>query len=945
MVDKNIIDEYFTRAGIIYNQQHTLYVSPKSIAGFSLCVLPERETYVFTTYSIGDQDDINIIRRSDVLKAFNCNLCPIESVKISGYQNSYTTDTPSSKLSETYTGLVNGTKFIISATSGEYLPNHLLFVSAEHIPTYNIFLEQTLFIDLFGFLHYNTTKNSMNLIAIFNGRSGSNISHFHVHLSNYEGVFINDLLSNLDTFLSQDITYITENDRYFNMCVLAKNNPEELFNLVYKNVYTNYIIPDNTNNLSCIFLKRTHKEKDVYILILMLTSSDLTKKMYIHNNCVYTLMSSALIISAGCIDTRMTKIEYDILINQLKTHYNTFFLPLTDIFKNDTTLALIGRIPSVIVDFEKSTIEEQIVVLHDIIIQKLGFNNLYKLKNNIKIDITNAYTIIEHLLYPLYNNKEYTISIMYILSIIIRRLSDVDYNILLNSGNDIFTNIQLQSVTDIFKNYSVNTGKEDNGITRSYLSGNYLYFKGQFIQHLIKKNLTNLLLITQKKPLNILDLSESNHINDWIDFNFKQIGEPSAYGTNTVSKIKDFDIDFVMKIQISRGTRDHYVERYYHEFFASLSVNNIRDVIPNFVLCYGGFLCNTTDFRTNLCNGGIGLNNTTYLLLENIKHSKTLSRSFRIPHINTPYEADNILDILYQILTSLAIAMEVNDFTHYDLHSNNILEYNFIENSDFLNLFKHYNEGTIPKVENCLFEYYFKDDTIIIMPVKYLYVIIDYGFTYTKDLPKNKIYVSERHVQSMGATSNKSNPLTDTFCVIMDCLFHTICYTPYNIFDIDITTNAYTWKINNLTDFFYNFLHNYVDLWRMSTPDIINVLALTRFNNAQEFANFFISITHTAYIGCFSFNRLHKDFVLDTRSNFSTALNIIKFMKEHYYDAKNLNNLKTTPHTYTYVWGTNIPSGINQGIQPNGNVISNIRNKEHMHRQKIENVKDFLTKI
>lgn len=129
------------------------------------------------------------------------------------------------------------------------------------------------------------------------------------------------------------------------------------------------------------------------------------------------------------------------------------------------------------------------------------------------------------------------------------------------------------------------------------------------------------------------------------------------------------------------------------------------------------------------------------------------------------------VNICYQIITGLAFGYQLNKFTHYDLHCDNIMQYDFINNSEYLNLFSNFKEGDqIPEVQNVLFKYYLKNNEYILIPTKYLYVVIDYGQAYVEGV---RTHIDPR-LADIGMTSNRYNNNSDIFT-----FFYVIFYIIY----------------------------------------------------------------------------------------------------------------------------------------------------------------------
>lgn len=106
------------------------------------------------------------------------------------------------------------------------------------------------------------------------------------------------------------------------------------------------------------------------------------------------------------------------------------------------------------------------------------------------------------------------------------------------------------------------------------------------------------------------------------------------------------------------GDIDEFFDENIHEAFIGLcAVNYLREVIPNFVYTYGIFRNPCIFQKDSQCN---------YLMIELIP-GQTWKKFIRTATV------DQFLDTFLQICLSLKLAKEKYDFTHYDLHYENVI--------------------------------------------------------------------------------------------------------------------------------------------------------------------------------------------------------------------------------------------------------------------------------
>ncbi len=141
-----------------------------------------------------------------------------------------------------------------------------------------------------------------------------------------------------------------------------------------------------------------------------------------------------------------------------------------------------------------------------------------------------------------------------------------------------------------------------------------------------------------------------------------------AYGNISLAKIKDLDII----IKAPKRVEDDDLP---HEYFVGMhALNNLRKDIPNFVYVYGGFSCSKPIISDeddkkiiNWCT--TDKDSVGYVIYENIVPSISLYDFIE----KSDFSFETLLSLYLQVLLSLNLANEKYQFTHYDLHPNNII--------------------------------------------------------------------------------------------------------------------------------------------------------------------------------------------------------------------------------------------------------------------------------
>ena len=167
-------------------------------------------------------------------------------------------------------------------------------------------------------------------------------------------------------------------------------------------------------------------------------------------------------------------------------------------------------------------------------------------------------------------------------------------------------------------------------------------------------------------PYDVGSLYLNNRIRMYIH-DLRQIGGESVEGYALIANFENAKDMFVVKV--SRSPTD---DSLLHELVVGLyGTNKLRQYIPNFAYIYGGFKCSPPlidpDTKKVVTWCLHDTNPVNYVLYENISPAVTLSK-----YIQTCSGKD-FVNIYLQLLYSLRLALKVSDYTHYDLHYENVL--------------------------------------------------------------------------------------------------------------------------------------------------------------------------------------------------------------------------------------------------------------------------------
>jgi len=227
-----------------------------------------------------------------------------------------------------------------------------------------------------------------------------------------------------------------------------------------------------------------------------------------------------------------------------------------------------------------------------------------------------------------------------------------------------------------------------------------------------------------------------NQLEEVIDF-FSSISENTfpeflEYGGPLLKKGKQGLVGYLQH----KKTNDKYVYKIsqYLDYMIDQEhnvlkdLNTIRDYCPHFVKLFHKLKIPITSNYTKAKNP-FQLSNdyksiiTEVLLIQNLDQCKKFAKYIK----NKDYSTDQMISIVKQSLLATIIANQKVNFTHYDLHSDNILLKECNPNSVFV---------------------YIMNDEYHIVPTYGLYpIIIDFGFSYSKNCDDKPMNCSLAHTK------------------------------------------------------------------------------------------------------------------------------------------------------------------------------------------------------
>jgi hypothetical protein len=231
--------------------------------------------------------------------------------------------------------------------------------------------------------------------------------------------------------------------------------------------------------------------------------------------------------------------------------------------------------------------------------------------------------------------------------------------------------------------------------------------------------------------------NKEKKMKNWLEFDqmFNKPGKQGYVGTLTLKKDKDKKKKYVFKFS-------QYINYLvYHELNIMESLNDLSKYCPHFCKSFGSVTCEI-DARTNKKSGNPFDIQSKYpiekdiLLCEYIKGHKLASYI-----LSEKVSEEELYSMVKQVLLAISIAQKKKKFTHYDLHSYNIIPKKCDKDIVFLYVIDENNQYCVPTLGN--------------YPV-----IIDFGFSYIGDMEDKPLWTSLAHTD-VGFMSSKFDWVSD----------------------------------------------------------------------------------------------------------------------------------------------------------------------------------------
>jgi hypothetical protein len=242
---------------------------------------------------------------------------------------------------------------------------------------------------------------------------------------------------------------------------------------------------------------------------------------------------------------------------------------------------------------------------------------------------------------------------------------------------------------------------------------------------------------------NILYTYQQNKYTDWKKWlthkqTFQKPGKQGIVGILSINDSEDDKKcpDIVYKI----SQYINYLVQ--HEYAVMNGLNDISPYCPHFCKSVGIISCNI-DPRYKKSDGNPFIIKSKYpidkevLLMENVDNSCKFYNYIKSPKVSE----DVLYSTVKQVLMAIKIAQHKKQFSHYDLHSFNIM----MKKCD----------------SDVVFLYIIDENTQFVVPTRGHYpVIIDFGFSYIKDMDDGPLWPSMGHT-NVGFMSDRFDWVAD----------------------------------------------------------------------------------------------------------------------------------------------------------------------------------------
>ena len=241
--------------------------------------------------------------------------------------------------------------------------------------------------------------------------------------------------------------------------------------------------------------------------------------------------------------------------------------------------------------------------------------------------------------------------------------------------------------------------------------------------------------------LPIYDKNKNKSWNEWLEFDtlFDKPGKQGYVGLFSLKNKNKKNKKVVFKI----SQNINYL--IYHESIIMKGLNDLSPYCPHFCKMFGTILCDVEPrIRKEEQNNPFNIN-SKYPIKKEVLLTEYISDSYKLYNYIRASEDKISEKILYslikQVLLAIAIAQKKKKFTHYDLHSFNIMIKRCDPDTVFIYVLDEENQFAVPTYGH--------------YPI-----IIDFGFSYISDMDDGPLWSSMAHTD-VGFMSDRFDWVAD----------------------------------------------------------------------------------------------------------------------------------------------------------------------------------------
>ena len=234
--------------------------------------------------------------------------------------------------------------------------------------------------------------------------------------------------------------------------------------------------------------------------------------------------------------------------------------------------------------------------------------------------------------------------------------------------------------------------------------------------------------------LNNFEKNKNKKWNEWLYFD-SLVGAQGKQGVVGLIKSKEDDnVQYIFKM----SQNINYLA--YHELIIMQGLNTITNFCPNF--CKGIGLIKTNVEPSKKTKNPFDIK-SKYSIEKEILLCEYIKNSYKFYNYIKSEKIQEVVlySIVKQVLMAIDIAQQIKKFTHYDLHSNNVMIKKCNKNLVFLYKFNESDQFCVPSHG-------------------YFPIIIDYGFSYISDMEDGPLWTSLAHTD-VGFLSDRFDWVAD----------------------------------------------------------------------------------------------------------------------------------------------------------------------------------------